>query len=173
MRRELSTHTRLPFFALLVVLTAAALALLLALDPTSHSQDRSRSLRTRPPAVIAGSGSADDDRRPRAPRNAVRVGRRFLDLYVRLQTTPPDALALRELRSLSSLSLAHTLLAQPPAPAGGRAARKLARVRIESATSGDVRIHAEILRGPSLLRVRCLVQRDQGRWTVTALSAAP
>jgi hypothetical protein len=174
MRRELSPSVRLQLFALAVVIAAAVVALLFVLHPAPNPHDAPRNSPASPPPVVSGgSGFADDARPVTASREAVRVGRRFLRLYVRLQTTPPDAVARRELRSLTSLALAHTLLAQPPEPAsGGHARRQLARVRAEPLSSSDVRLHARIRQRSSLLRVRCLVQRDQGRWTVTALTAA-
>jgi hypothetical protein len=174
MRRELSPSARLPLFALAVVIAAAVVALLFVLHPARHPDDAARNSPTSPPPVVIGSSRfTGDAQRVSASREALRVGRRFLRLYVRLQTTPPDAVARRELRSLTSLALAHTLLGQPPAPAGGgRAPQQLARVRAEPLSASDLRLHARIRQRSSLLRVRCLVQRDQGRWTVTALSAA-
>jgi hypothetical protein len=65
------------------------------------------------------------------------------------------------------------LLAQPPQPAGGgRARATLARVRVELLSESTVWLHAAIRHDDALLRVRCLVQRDHNRWTVTALTAA-
>jgi hypothetical protein len=66
-----------------------------------------------------------------------------------------------------------TLLAQPPLPAGGgRSPAVLVRARPEWLSSSAVLLHGAVRQGGVVARVRCLVQRDRGRWTVTALTAA-
>jgi hypothetical protein len=173
-RHELSPASRLPLFALAVAIAAGVVALLFVLDPTPHQAGRHRPSASAPAAVVYSSPSPLSASAPRPAPVAVAVGRRFLRLYVRLQTTTPDVPAVRELRSLSSLALARTLIAQPPQPAGGGHARgELAHLQVEPLSSVAVRLHATIRRGSSLLRVRCLVQRDQDRWTVTALVSNP
>jgi hypothetical protein len=172
-RRELSPASRLPLFALAAVAAAAVLALLVLLDPSAHARRAHGPARAVPsPVAIGGSPSPAASPTP-APTGAVRVGARFLRLYARLQTEPLGGRAARQLRLLTSLALAHTLLAQPPQPAGGAHARGVvARIRVERLSWSAVLLHAAVRHGGALLRVRCLVQRDQGRWTATALMAA-
>jgi hypothetical protein len=171
MGRELSPEARLPLFALTVVLAAALLGALFLLDPALHARDPRRELAAPPPIISGGPGFARVSPHDRSPRAAVRVGRRFLRLYARLQTTPANAPARRELRALASLVLAQTLLAQPPQPGGGHARVSLLRARFEPLSDSAVRFHATLRRGSASLRVRCLVQLDRGAWTVTSLAA--
>lgn len=174
MRHQRSNRSRAPLFGLLVVGAATALALLFLLAPVNRDHRPLQPAPAGPPPLVTGGPqAADGSQRERALLGAAGVGRRFLRLYVRLQITPPDKAAQRELRSLTSMALAETLLAQPAQSAGGeRAHRLLGRVRVEALSSSDVRLHAAIREGRWLLRVRCLVQHDQGRWAVTALTAA-
>jgi hypothetical protein len=173
-KRELSAASRLPLFALAVAIAAAVMALLFVLEPLPHRAHRPRPAAPAPPAVVYGSPSHLSASAPRPAPRAVAVGRRFLRLYDRLQSEPLGPSAARELRSLASLALARTLLTQPPLPAGGgRMPGLLRRIRVEWLSSTGVLLHAAFRHGRSLLRMRCLVQLDRGRWTVTVLTAAP
>ena len=168
MKRELPAASRPPLFSVAVLAAVAVLVLLLLFDPSPHAGHAS----TAPPPVVIGGSISPAAASPHAPRAAVALGRRFLRLYARLQTEPLDARAVRQLRSLASLVVAQTLLDQPPQPAGGGHARAVvARIRVEGLSSSAVRMHAAVRLAGALLRVRCLVQRDTNRWTVTALTA--
>jgi hypothetical protein len=172
-RRELSPTSRLPLFVLAVVVAAALLALLFLLDPASHEAHRPPPAASAPPAVVFGWPSTVSAPVPRSAPAAVAVGRHFLHLYSRLQSEPLGGSAALRLRSLASLAAARTLLAQPPLPAGGARSRaSLASVRAERLSSSAVLLHAAVRHAGVVARVRCLVQRDQGRWTVTAFTAA-
>lgn len=174
MKRELSPASRLLLFALAVAIAAVALALLFVLDPSPHHAHRARPAAPAPPAVVYGSPSPLSAAEPPPAPAAVAAGRRFLRLYARVQSQPLGSSAARELRSLSSLALARTLLAQPPLPAGGaRSGAALVAVRPERLSSSGVLLHAAVRNAGSLVRVRCLLQRDKKRWTVTALLSAP
>jgi hypothetical protein len=170
-RRELPPAARLPLFGLVMLAATALLAVLVLLDPSPHPRPPSP---TAPPPLVLGGSASHAPSARHAPVAAVAVGRRFLRLYARLQTEPLEARATVQLRSFASLALARTLLAQPPQPAGGAQARGVvARIRVERLSSSAVLLHAAVRHGGAVLRVRCLVQRDQGRWTATALTAAP
>ena len=164
----------MPLFGVSVLIAAAVLSLLFLLDPSPRAHHAAPAAPSAPPpAVYGGFASPTVSAPPHAPARAVVLGRRFLRLYARLQTKPLDAHAARQLRGVASLALAHTLLAQPPQPGGGgHAPAALARVRVERLSSSAVLLHAAIRHGHAVPRVRCLVQLDRGRWTVTALTAA-
>jgi len=53
-----------------------------------------------------------------------------------------------------------------------RRARSLAHLRVERLSSSAVLLLAGVRHAGAPARVRCLVQRESGRWTVTALTAA-
>jgi hypothetical protein len=173
-KRELSPTSRLPLFALAVVIAVAVVALLFVLDPTQHQERSPKPARSAPPAVVyGGSFSPASASPPRPAAAAVAVGLRFLRLYAQLQSRPLGPSAAVPLRALSTLALAHTLLAQPPLPAGGaHSPARVVRVRAERLSSSAVLLHAAVRHFGALPRVRCLVQRDRGRWTVTTFTAA-
>jgi hypothetical protein len=172
-KRELSPVSRLPLVALAVVIATGVVALLFVLDPSPHHSRPARAAYPDPPAVVYGAPSPLSASAPRSAPVALAVGRRFLRLYARLQSKPLGPFAARQFRSLASLALTHTLLAQPHQPAGdGHARATLARVRVERLSASAILLHAAVRHGDPLLRVRCLVQRDHNRWTVTALTAA-
>jgi hypothetical protein len=172
-KRELSPASRLPLFALAVAIAAVVVALLLMLDPASHQAQRARPAGAPPSAVVYGSPSPLSAPAPRAAPAAVAVGRRFLRLYARLQSRPLGSSAAAQLHSLASLALARTLLAQPPLPAGGgRARASRVATRPERLSPSAVLLHAALRHAGALVQVRCLIQRDRSRWTVTALTAA-
>jgi hypothetical protein len=171
-RRELSPRALWPLFGLVMLLAAAVLALLFALAPTPGARHGAHARPAAPPPLIFGGGSSPTSSVPRISRGALVVGRRFLRLYAQLQTRLLDAEAAGRLRSLASLALARTLLAQPPqAAGGGHTPASLVHVRAERLSASAVSLHAAFRRHGALWRVRCLVQRDRGRWTVTALTA--
>jgi hypothetical protein len=172
-RGDLSAASRLPLFALAVLAAAAVLSLLWLLDRSPQAPQPGRPSPAAPRPLVLGGSASPAPATTHAPLAAVVVGRRFLRLYACLQTESLDARAAHRLRSFTSLALAGTLLAQPPRSAGGgRARAALARVRVERLSSSAVLLHAAVRRAGALLQVRCLVQRDQSRWTVTALTAA-
>jgi hypothetical protein len=169
-KRQLSPRSRLPLFAVVCVLLAGLVVLLAFVQRPGEVRPPAHRDAAPAPQV---QGIAGTPARPeRAPAHAVAVGRRFLRLYVALQRRALGDVGARQLRAVASLALSNTLLSQPPQPAGGDTAPVLVRVASERVSNTAVRLHATLRRGGARFPLRCLVLRDRGRWTVTALAAA-
>lgn len=171
MKRLLSPSSRLPLLAAVCVLLAGLLLVLALVQHPHPARRRSQAAADLTPQVQGPTAASRVPERPSV--RAVAVGRRFLRLYVALQRRPLDEEGARRLRAVASLALSNTLLSQPPQPAGGPTAPELVRADSERVSDTAVRLHATVRQAGARVPLRCLVQRDRGRWTVTALITSP